>query len=143
MVCKKYSRPPPSPNTAWPIWMSSVAPHAGFIRDLAASQLMLGGPDHGDLRDRMDANGEVMRHGARWNAKGMTGRQPPLFRGGRRQTGETDDVAGCEDMGYLRAELLVHREASALVGLETGSPQVQTIGGTNSADGKEGHVRDD
>ena len=103
----------------------AIAGDADFVRHALLRQALLGGANHADLGDRVDAVrekrvrrlGELVEHVAR--------RKPPLLHAGGGQCGEANDIAGRVDVRDGRLEIFVHLQATALIGCEAGCGQVQ------------------
>ena len=93
-----------------------VAGHADLVGDPVSRQVVFRSADHGDLRDRVDADGKVGGHRRGIDSERETRGQAALFARRGRETRKTDGVAGGENMRHARLEVLVHAEASATLG---------------------------
>src|SRR5262249_17731028 len=109
---------------SWPRDLS-IARHADLIRYALARELELGRAHHRQLRDGVDADGEVPGHRRRLPAERVTRGEAALLRRGRREARIADDVARGVDVRDGRAERLVHGQPAALVGDEPGRLEPQ------------------
>src|SRR5262245_33070598 len=121
----------------------AIARDADLVWDSFRGQLFLRLAHHRDLRDRVDADGKVARHGSGLHAEHVTRGKPTLLCAGCRKGGETNDVARREDVRDRRAKVIIDGQTTTLIAGESRRREIEAVRGTDASGREQNHVGDD
>src|SRR5690242_14457902 len=115
----------------------SVPCNTGFVGNALLGQDMLRRSGHGNFRNRINAYGQMLGERVDIDSECVASDLTALRCRGRSETGIADDVARSKDMGDFRPKLIIHRQATSLIGGESSRTEVESIGSSDSAHGVE------
>ncbi len=104
-----------------------IAGDARFVRNLVAGQLFLGGADHGNLGNGVDAIGNQVCGDVGGGAEDVRTGESSLLHRGAGQSRKSDDIAGGVNVRDGGLIILIHDELAPAVGYQPDAIQIELI----------------